>query len=131
MMMIHPLKTPRTEGFRMPAEWEPQEAVWLAWPQNSETFGDYLPEVQNVYLELIKGLSPGQKVQLCVRNQEEKKRVQTHLQKAKISNDNIIIHEIPTVDVWIRDYGPTFLISYHNLMLVQSSVSISSSPAST
>ena len=76
----------------MPAEWEPQEAVWLAWPHNTETFGKYLPEVQNTYLEVIKALSPDQKVQLCVRNQEEKKGVQAHLQKAKINTDNIIIH---------------------------------------
>jgi agmatine deiminase len=112
--MTQPLKTPLSEGFRMPAEWEPQEAVWLAWPQNIETFGEYLPEIQNVYLELIMVISTGQKVHLCVRNLEEKKHVQAHLQNAKIPNDNIIIHEIPTVDVWIRDYGPTFLISHQS-----------------
>jgi len=109
--MAHPLKTTRIEGFRMPAEWEPQEAVWLAWPQNTETFGEFLPEVQKIYLELMKVISPGQKVQLCVRNLEEKTAVQELLKTVKISSDHIIFHEFSTIDVWIRDYGPTFLIS--------------------
>src|SRR5580704_8394156 len=26
--------TPRALGFRMPAEWEPHEATWIAWPHN-------------------------------------------------------------------------------------------------
>jgi agmatine deiminase len=29
-------KTPRELGYRMPAEWEPHEATWLAWPHNPE-----------------------------------------------------------------------------------------------
>ena len=114
MNMILPPKTPRTEGFRMPAEWAPQEAVWLAWPHNTETFGKYLPEVQKVYLELMRVVSSGQNVQLCVRNTKEKSLVQAHLKDAKISCKNIRFHELPTVDVWIRDYGPTFLISVHS-----------------
>ncbi len=27
-------ETPRQLGFRMPAEWEPHEATWIAWPHN-------------------------------------------------------------------------------------------------
>ncbi len=109
--MTHTLKTPRNEGFRMPAEWEPQEAVWLAWPHNAETFGKYLDEVQTTYIELIKVISPAQHVHLCVNDGEEKKKVQVLLKNAEIHNENVIFHDISTIDVWMRDYGPTFLTS--------------------
>ncbi|MHA1746556.1 MAG: agmatine deiminase family protein [Promethearchaeota archaeon] len=109
--MTRSLKTPRTEGFRMPAEWEAQEGVWLAWPHNTETFGKYLEEVQTTYLELIKVISKAQHVHLCVNDGDEKKKVQVLLKSGKIPYENILFHEIPTVDVWMRDYGPTFLIS--------------------
>ena len=33
-------KTPREPGFRMPAEWEPQDAIWLLWPGRHPTATD-------------------------------------------------------------------------------------------
>ena len=32
--------TPRGLGYRMPAEWEPQDAIWLSWPHNEVTWPD-------------------------------------------------------------------------------------------
>ncbi|HET9364853.1 MAG TPA: agmatine deiminase family protein, partial [Candidatus Angelobacter sp.] len=29
-----PSATPRSLGYRMPAEWAPHAATWLAWPHN-------------------------------------------------------------------------------------------------
>ena len=53
--MISP--TPRSLGYRMPAEWEPQEAVWLAWPHNPDTWaGDLLERVRQTYCEVIGAL---------------------------------------------------------------------------
>ena len=39
---IMSLETPNpyTLGYRMPAEWEPHAATWLAWPHNAETWPD-------------------------------------------------------------------------------------------
>ena len=33
-----PAHTAATLGFRMPAEWEPQEAIWLSWPVRRRTW---------------------------------------------------------------------------------------------
>ena len=35
-------------GFRMPAEWEPQNSVWIAWPYNKNDWPglyQFIPEV--------------------------------------------------------------------------------------
>jgi len=38
------LETPAALGFRMPAEWERQEAVWLSWPHKRATWpGNFRP----------------------------------------------------------------------------------------
>ena len=37
-------KTPAALGFRMPAEWEPQAAVWLSWPHKYASWpGQFRP----------------------------------------------------------------------------------------
>ncbi|HKR94933.1 MAG TPA: agmatine deiminase family protein, partial [Candidatus Angelobacter sp.] len=32
--VLSPSPTPHSLGYRMPAEWEPHAATWLAWPHN-------------------------------------------------------------------------------------------------
>lgn len=29
--------TPRKDGFRMPGEFEPQEKIWMIWPERPDT----------------------------------------------------------------------------------------------
>src|SRR6185295_3044126 len=36
LMMTELQPTPRSLGYRMPAEWEPHEATWLSWPHKEE-----------------------------------------------------------------------------------------------
>ena len=38
----------KLDGFRMPAEWEPQKSIWIAWPYNKKDWPDlfyFIPEV--------------------------------------------------------------------------------------
>ena len=30
--------TPRADGYRMPAEWEPHRGTWLIWPERSDNW---------------------------------------------------------------------------------------------
>ena len=39
------MATPAELGFRMPAEWEPQEAVWLTWP-HPEPLAQIFPDLR-------------------------------------------------------------------------------------
>ncbi len=102
--------TPRELGYRMPGEFEEQEAIWLSWPQNEETFPNFLPEMEQVYKKYILALIDNQRVNLLVPNEEIKSHVLALLEGDEINKKNLIFHMIPTVDVWIRDYGPTFVV---------------------
>ncbi len=97
------------QGIRMPAEWEPHDSTWLAWPKNKTTWpGKLLKEVESVYLQMISALLPQEKVQLLVDNEKTAKTVLNFLPK-KAKTQNLKFHFVRTVDTWIRDYGPMFV----------------------
>ena len=69
----------------MPAEWEPHEATWLTWPTNRTTWpGSLLKEVENIYLQMIAALLPGEKVHLLVRDKSASAKVRRALSPKKI-----------------------------------------------
>jgi agmatine deiminase len=95
----------------MPAEWEPQEAVWLTWPHNELTWPDgMLADVERSYIEFIRALHSGQKIKLLVRNGEAETRVREMLDPERIALAQIVFIPVPAEDSWIRDYGPTFVV---------------------
>lgn len=93
----------------MPAEWEHHEATWLSWPHNEETWPGRLPAVEEVYLQMLEGLLPGEKVNLLVNDEKERDHVQRLVSKRGISVQNLVFHLIRTVDAWMRDYSPQFV----------------------
>jgi agmatine deiminase len=103
-------RTPRKLGFSMPAEWEPHDATWLAWPHDRETFGD-LPAVEEAYLGIISALAPGERVNLLVRDREMKSRVRGLFPEAGIDPGRVTLVPFDYADVWIRDYGPAFVMN--------------------
>ena len=93
----------------MPAEWEPHEATWLTWPQNEITWpGKRLAVVRDTYLQMLEGLLPNEKVHLLLRDDQVQQEVLRFL-KPKLNIQNLMIHQAPVVDSWVRDYGPTFV----------------------
>ncbi len=104
--------TPKQLGFRMPAEWEKQEAVWISWPHNLDTWPvEMLEKVENSYIEFVKALHKGQKIKILVNDEEMQEHAISKLKNAKISLSQIVFCKINNIDGWIRDYGPTFVIN--------------------
>ncbi len=106
-------QTPKSLGFRMPAEWERQEAVWISWPHNLDTWpSEMLKEVEDSYTQFVKALHTGQKIKILVNNEDFKRNVELKLKNSGIWDfKNIIFYQINNVDGWIRDYGPTFVVN--------------------
>ena len=103
--------TPRSMGYRMPAEWERHEATWLSWPKNPLTFPeDVIAKVEDVYCQMIGALSVGENVKVLVEDDAMANLVGRRLRESRASMQNVSLLKIGSADVWIRDYGPTFLI---------------------
>ena len=101
--------------YRMPAEWEPHRATWLAWPKNKITWpGKVLKEIEEIYLQMISALLTGEKVYLLVDSKDTVRNILTRLTLRKIKARNLDFIGVKTVDTWIRDYGPMFVVRCHS-----------------
>ncbi len=105
--------TPAFLGYAMPAEWAPHEATWLTWPHNRETWPTQLRPVQDVWLEMIRALSSHERVNLLINDERSQRDITSRLQNSGTTMGNVAFFDIPTVDVWMRDYGPTFVTRKH------------------
>ncbi|MBR6447025.1 MAG: agmatine deiminase family protein [Methanomicrobium sp.] len=104
-------ETPKKCGYRMPAEWEPHDAVWLAFPHDEETFED-IDAVEKSYIEIITAIanSGGEEVRLLVLDEKMRARVSEMLADAGADLTKVSFHIRRYADVWFRDYGPIFVI---------------------
>ena len=100
---------PAELGYYMPAEWQPHSATWLSWPKDPETWPDRIDRVEEICLEIIGALAPHEIVNLLVDDETSEQSVRRRCNFT--GAQNVRFHKIPTVDSWIRDYGPNFLVN--------------------
>ncbi len=100
---------------RLPAEWEPQDAVLIAWPHSSTDWADMLPEVDSTYCALAKALTRFARIIIAT---PEPDQVRQKLASAAIALDNIQLFNIPTNDTWARDFGPVTVEKDQRLTLL-------------
>jgi agmatine deiminase len=96
-------------SFRMPAEWEPHAATWLAWPHLRGDWPDKFEPIPWVYAEIIRYLSRHERVELIVKDAAAEKLTRKTLKRAHTLNDNVRFHRWPTNRVWTRDSGCAFV----------------------
>lgn len=95
----------------MPAEWDSHSATWIAWPKNPETFPQaIIGRVEDAYCRMIGALSGGENVKLLVDSEQEEMRVEKILAEAGAYNGSVQFFRIKSTDVWMRDYGLTFIL---------------------
>ena len=97
--------------FRMPGEWEPHAATWLAWPHRSEDWPGKLAPVHWSYVEIVRRLHRHEPVELLVKDDFLAKRIRRMLTDAGVDLDRVRLHRCQTDRSWVRDSGPTFVVS--------------------
>ena len=104
-------ETPASLGYRMPAEWEPHSGTWLTWPHNLKTWPDQdMQQVETEFLSIVQSLAKDEPVHILVNDEEMEGSVASTLNDNNVEMKNIFLHDIPTNDSWIRDYGPNFIV---------------------
>jgi len=101
-------RVPAKLGYRMPAEWEAHAATWLAWPR-AEAWGDSYSGVPEVWVEIVRALSPSEAVHILAASAAERVRAERMLREGGVSLQDTWFHEVPIDDNWLRDNGPTFV----------------------
>jgi agmatine deiminase len=100
---------PSQLGFRLPAEWEPHAATWLAWPHYHGDWPGKFEPIPWVYAEIIRNLAKHERVELIVNDASAARQARKVLERADALSANIRFHRWPTNRVWLRDSGCIFL----------------------
>jgi len=93
----------------MPAEWEPHEATWLAWPHEKSDWPGKFEPIPWVYGEIVRHLSRAERVRILVENEDAEERVRRILRKCHANADAVEFFHLPTNRSWTRDYCPIFV----------------------
>jgi agmatine deiminase len=93
----------------MPAEWEPHEATWIAWPHNRSDWPGRFAPIPWVYGEIVRKLSRVEKVRILVPNRAAQNQTERVLRKVGAVLEAVEFVVQPTNRSWTRDYGPLFL----------------------
>ncbi|HWP84215.1 MAG TPA: agmatine deiminase family protein [Terriglobia bacterium] len=108
--MIRNEPSPRAMGYHMPAEWEPHEAVWLAWPHDTTSF-PYLEEAEAAVAHFIREIHDSERVELLVLDTAMRERVAALLRVHRVEMSRLRFHLHDYADIWFRDYGPIFVVN--------------------
>jgi agmatine deiminase len=102
---MHDALKPPYPSLLLPAEWEPQRAVWFTWPQNAETWTPVWDEARAAYREIIRAAVRCQDVNVLVNDAATRDRLAAEFADAALGPHRLDFPVYPTNDSWIRDYG--------------------------
>jgi agmatine deiminase len=97
--------------YRMPAEWDPHEATWVAWPHNSRDWPGKFATIPWVYGEIVRHLAPGELVRIIVESAAHRKSAERILRRAGVDLERVEFFRFRTDRGWTRDIGPMFVRS--------------------
>ena len=101
--------TDKPTTYRMPAEWSPHAATWIAWPHNAEDWPGKFQPIPWVYSEIVRHLSGVEDVNILVNDLAAERRATNLLRRAGANLARLHFHHWPTDRVWLRDSGPIFV----------------------
>ncbi|HET9031701.1 MAG TPA: agmatine deiminase family protein [Dokdonella sp.] len=95
---------------RLPAEWEPQAAILVAWPHRGTDWAARLESVEATCSALIAGIARFQTAIILVANDDVRRRAEAVLAPQSIDSARVRFVEVAYDDTWLRDSGPITLI---------------------
>jgi agmatine deiminase len=102
-------RSPAALGYRMPAEWEPHAATWLAWPHERADWPGKLSPIPWVYGEVIRHLAPGERVRILVKDAATERKARALLGRVGVDPAQIDLFRLATDRSWTRDFCPLFV----------------------
>ncbi|MEP1470367.1 MAG: agmatine deiminase [Halieaceae bacterium] len=95
---------PCADGFRMPGEHEPQQAVLMIWPERPDNWRDNARHAQQQFVEVASAIAEVTPVFMCV-NPDQINNARAQLPAS------VTVLDIASDDSWMRDVGPTYVIN--------------------
>ncbi|HTK95190.1 MAG TPA: agmatine deiminase family protein, partial [Terriglobales bacterium] len=99
----------RPPSLRMPAEWEPHAATWIAWPHKESDWPGKLACIPWIYAEIVRAIALGERCEILVRDAKQQRTARDVLTRSNVSLKNVCFHLCATDRVWTRDSGAIFV----------------------
>jgi agmatine deiminase len=101
------MPSPIDDGFAMPAEWREHVRCWMAWPVRAETWGEHIDAAREATAEIANTIAQFEPVSMIAK---PKNVAEVSLLTGQGVSQVSLQHD----DCWIRDMGPTFVVSADN-----------------
>ena len=98
---------PRMTNYRMPAEWFPHAATWIAWPHHEPDWPGKLGPIPWVYAEIVRVLHAHERVEILCHDAHVREDAHRHLEAHGCDPAGYRLHLVPNDRVWLRDSMPT------------------------
>lgn len=100
---------------RLPAEWEPQDGVLMAWPHADTDWSDVLEAVEPVFASIVREIARHEDVVLVCG---EPRHATATLRAAGADLSRVHLRDVPNNDTWARDFGPITLLGDEGPLLL-------------
>ena len=104
--------------FRLPAEWEPQAGVVIAWPHEGTDWSPRLERIESAYVGLAGAIARFEPVVICVANASVRDRASRALAAAGVAAGRVRFVDVEYDDTWLRDSGPLTTSDGHAFRLL-------------
>jgi agmatine deiminase len=100
--LAHLAVSPKSLGYRMPAEYAPHKRSWMMWPCRSEVWPD-MAATKRDYVKVAHAIAEFEPLCMAVRPEDA-------TEARNLLGAGIEIFEVPLDDSWARDAGPNFVV---------------------
>jgi agmatine deiminase len=101
---------PRHQGLRIPAEWEPHQATWIAWPHQRDDWPGKFAPIPWVYAEIVRHLSRSEPVRILIHSPAREREARAVLDTLPIDGRQLTFVHVPTDRTWTRDSLSPFVV---------------------
>ncbi|MDE8349779.1 MAG: agmatine deiminase family protein, partial [Acidocella sp.] len=92
------MKTPREDGFYMPAEWALHDGCWMIWPERTDNWRLGAKPAQAAFAAVAAAIARFEPVTMMVSAR------QWHAARAVLP-ESVRVVEVSSNDAWARDVG--------------------------
>lgn len=96
-----------TDGYRWPAEWSRHRGTLMAWPHNEQTWPGIIAAIPDIFERLVRNIAQFETVWLLAGTTSGLQQAERRFSDC----EQVVVVDLPTNDVWTRDYGPTVVLS--------------------
>ncbi len=93
----------------MPAEWEPHDATWIAWPHQRDDWPGKFSTIPWVFAEIVRHLHRNERVGILVHDDPTEHEARRTLTQAGVDLSRVDLVRRPTDRGWMRDSAGIFV----------------------